>query len=67
MKEFQLEGAENKLVVCRAQKKSERQAELKRKYEMQKVGGKLTMQIWDFSNLYSHETRTAFIIRARSY
>lgn len=45
MKEFQLEGAENKLVVCRAQKKSERQAELKRKYEMQKVGGKLTIQI----------------------
>ena len=37
MHETQLDGSERKLFVCRAQKKSERQADLKRKYEMQKV------------------------------
>lgn len=49
MKDFQLEGTENKLVVCRAQKKSERQAELKRKYELQKVE---RMQRYQGVNLY---------------
>ena len=38
LNEKTLEGSEKKLYVGRAQKKSERQAELKRKYELQKVG-----------------------------
>jgi len=49
MHDFQVEGSESKLVVCRAQKKSERQAELKRKYEMQKVE---RMQRYQGVNLY---------------
>jgi polyadenylate-binding protein len=37
MHEYPLPDSERKLHVCRAQKKSERSAELKRKYEQQKV------------------------------
>lgn len=44
-----LEGTELKLFVCRAQKKSERQAELKRKYDLQKVE---RMQRYSGVNLY---------------
>ncbi|GMT31439.1 hypothetical protein PFISCL1PPCAC_22736 [Pristionchus fissidentatus] len=49
MHEKQLDGSEKKLFVCRAQKKSERQAELKRKYEMQKAE---RMQRYQGVNLY---------------
>jgi polyadenylate-binding protein len=49
MHESKAEGTDNKLFVCRAQKKSERQAELKRKYEMQKVE---RMQRYQGVNLY---------------
>lgn len=49
MHESAVEGSENKLHVCRAQKKSERHAELKRKYEMQKVE---RMQRYQGVNLY---------------
>lgn len=38
MHEKQLENSDKKLFVGRAQKKSERAAELKRKYEQHKVG-----------------------------
>ena len=37
MNDAEVDGVENKLTVCRAQKKSERAAELKYKYEQQKV------------------------------
>lgn len=37
MNDFEIPGTEMKLTVCRAQKKNERQAELKRKYEAQKA------------------------------
>ncbi|KAK6047229.1 hypothetical protein COOONC_15268 [Cooperia oncophora] len=36
MNDYQIEGTDHKLVVCRAQKKSERDAELKRKHDLQK-------------------------------
>lgn len=49
MHERAIEGTENKLTVCRAQKKSERQAELKRKYEVQKAE---RMQRYQGVNLY---------------
>lgn len=49
MHEQSIDGSENKLFVCRAQKKSERQAELKRKYEMQKAE---RMQRYQGVNLY---------------
>jgi polyadenylate-binding protein len=42
-------GAEHKLIVCRAQKKGERQAELKRRYEQQKAE---RMQRYQGVNLY---------------
>jgi len=42
-------GSEHKLTVCRAQKKSERQAELKRRYEAQKAE---RMQRYQGVNLY---------------
>lgn len=44
-----IDGTENKLTVCRAQKKGERQAELKRKYEAQKAE---RMQRYQGVNLY---------------
>ncbi|MCP9263243.1 Polyadenylate-binding protein [Dirofilaria immitis] len=37
MHEYEVPGTERKLYVCRAQKKNERSAELKRRYEQQKV------------------------------
>uniref|UniRef100_A0A158PCW2 PABP n=1 Tax=Angiostrongylus cantonensis TaxID=6313 RepID=A0A158PCW2_ANGCA len=37
MNDYHLEGTDLRLVVCRAQKKGERSAELKRKHDMQKV------------------------------
>ncbi|GMR30672.1 hypothetical protein PMAYCL1PPCAC_00867, partial [Pristionchus mayeri] len=49
MHEKQLDGSEKKLFVCRAQTKSERQAELKRKYEAQKAE---RMQRYQGLNLY---------------
>ena len=49
MHEQAFEGSENKLTVCRAQKKSERLAELKRKYEVQKAE---RMQRYQGVNLY---------------
>ncbi|GMT05256.1 hypothetical protein PENTCL1PPCAC_27430 [Pristionchus entomophagus] len=49
MHEKQLDGSEKKLFVGRAQKKSERQAELKRKYEQQKAE---RMQRYQGVNLY---------------
>ncbi|KAF8383012.1 hypothetical protein PRIPAC_72154 [Pristionchus pacificus] len=49
MHEKQVEGSEKKLFVCRAQKKSERQQELKRKYEQQKAE---RMQRYQGVNLY---------------
>lgn len=49
MHEFELPGAERKLYVCRAQKKNERSAELKRRYEQQKVE---RMQRYQGVNLY---------------
>jgi len=48
MHEFEV-APERKLVVCRAQKKSERLAELKRRYEMQKVE---RLQRYQGVNLY---------------
>mgnify|MGYP002062122163 CR=1 FL=1 len=49
LNEKTLEGSEKKLYVGRAQKKSERQAELKRKYELQKAE---RMQRYQGVNLY---------------
>eukprot|EP00080_Pristionchus_pacificus_P000787 PDM60807.1 pab-1 [Pristionchus pacificus] len=49
MHEKQLDGSEKKLFVCRAQKKSERQAELKRKFDNQKAE---RMQKYQGVNLY---------------
>jgi len=49
MNEHEISGTEYKLTVCRAQKKSERQAELKRKYEQQKVE---RLQRYQGVNLY---------------
>jgi len=49
MNDYEIPGTEHKLTVCRAQKKSERQAELKRKYEQQKVE---RMQRYQGVNLY---------------
>lgn len=49
MHEKQFEGSDKKLYVCRAQKKSERQAELKRKYDQQKAE---RMQRFQGTNLY---------------
>ncbi|KJH48982.1 polyadenylate binding protein [Dictyocaulus viviparus] len=49
MNDYQLEGTDLKLVVCRAQKKGERSAELKRKHDMQKVE---RMQRYQGVNLY---------------
>lgn len=37
MNNFALKGSDHVLTVCRAQKKSERQAELRRRYEMLKI------------------------------
>lgn len=41
---YQLEGTDNKLEVCRAQKKHERQLELKRRFELRKVSRLQTCQ-----------------------
>ncbi|VIP00116.1 polyadenylate-binding protein 4, putative [Brugia malayi] len=49
MHEYELPGTERKLYVCRAQKKNERSAELKRRYEQQKVE---RMQRYQGVNLY---------------
>ncbi|KIH60699.1 polyadenylate binding protein [Ancylostoma duodenale] len=49
MNDYVIEGTDHKLVVCRAQKKSERSAELKRKYDLQKVE---RMQRYQGVNLY---------------
>lgn len=49
MHEFELPETERKLYVCRAQKKNERSAELKRRYEQQKVE---RMQRYQGVNLY---------------
>lgn len=49
MHDTSLEGSEKKLHVCRAQKKSERLAELKRRYELQKAE---RMQRYQGVNLY---------------
>lgn len=49
MHEYELPGTERKLHVCRAQKKNERSAELKRRYEQQKVE---RMQRYQGVNLY---------------
>lgn len=49
MNDLELKNSDYKLTVCRAQKKSERQAELKRKYEQQKVE---RMQRYQGVNLY---------------
>uniref|UniRef100_A0A0M3IL39 Polyadenylate-binding protein n=2 Tax=Ascaris TaxID=6251 RepID=A0A0M3IL39_ASCLU len=49
MHEYQLPDSERKLYVCRAQKKNERSAELKRRYEQQKVE---RMQRYQGVNLY---------------
>ncbi|CAD6184821.1 unnamed protein product [Caenorhabditis auriculariae] len=49
MHEQILDGTDTKLFVCRAQKKSERQAELKRRHEMQKAE---RMQKYQGINLY---------------
>ncbi|KAE9419864.1 hypothetical protein Angca_005920, partial [Angiostrongylus cantonensis] len=49
MNDYVIEGTEYKLVVCRAQKKSERNAELKRKHDLQKVE---RMQRYQGVNLY---------------
>lgn len=49
LNDYEIPGTEHKLTVCRAQKKSERQAELKRKYEQQKVE---RMQRYQGVNLY---------------
>jgi polyadenylate-binding protein len=49
LNEFQVEGSEKKLFVCRAQKKGERSAELKRRFEMAKAE---RMQRYQGVNLY---------------
>ncbi|KAI1716584.1 RNA recognition motif domain-containing protein [Ditylenchus destructor] len=49
MNDYQLPDTDYKLTVCRAQKKSERQAELKRKYDQQKAE---RMQRYQGVNLY---------------
>lgn len=49
MNDFELPGTDRKLVVCRAQKKTERAAELKRRYEQQKTE---RMQRYQGVNLY---------------
>lgn len=49
MHEFELPDTDRKLYVCRAQKKNERSAELKRRYEQQKVE---RMQRYQGVNLY---------------
>lgn len=49
MHEYELPDSERKLYVCRAQKKNERSAELKRRYEQQKVE---RMQRYQGVNLY---------------
>lgn len=49
MNEHELSGTDRKLVVCRAQKKTERAAELKRRYEQQKTE---RMQRYQGVNLY---------------
>lgn len=49
MNEYELPGSKNKLTVCRAQKKSERQAELKRRFEAQKAE---RLQRYQGVNLY---------------
>lgn len=49
LNEYEVPGTDCKLTVCRAQKKSERQAELKRKYEQHKVE---RMQRYQGVNLY---------------
>lgn len=49
MHESQIDGSETRLFVCRAQKKNERQAELRRKYEQQKAE---RMQRYQGVNLY---------------
>lgn len=49
MNDLELQNSDYKLTVCRAQKKSERQAELKRKYDRQKVE---RMQRYQGVNLY---------------
>uniref|UniRef100_A0A915CUI7 Polyadenylate-binding protein n=1 Tax=Ditylenchus dipsaci TaxID=166011 RepID=A0A915CUI7_9BILA len=49
MNDYEVPNSEHKLTVCRAQKKSERQAELKRKYEQQKQE---RMQRYQGVNLY---------------
>lgn len=46
---YEIPGSDRKITVCRAQKKSERQAELKRKYEAQKAE---RMQKYQGVNLY---------------
>jgi len=46
---YEIPGGERKITVCRAQKKSERQQELKRKYEAQKAE---RMQKYQGVNLY---------------
>ena len=49
MNDFELPGTDRKLVVCRAQKKTERTAELRRRYEQQKTE---RMQRYQGVNLY---------------
>jgi len=49
LNEHELPGSKNKLTVCRAQKKSERQAELKRRFEAQKAE---RLQRYQGVNLY---------------
>lgn len=49
MNDYELPGTDRKLVVCRAQKKTERTAELKRRYEQQKTE---RMQRYQGVNLY---------------
>lgn len=49
MNGYEIPGSDRKITVCRAQKKSERQAELKRKYEAQKAE---RMQKYQGVNLY---------------
>ncbi|CAJ0935385.1 unnamed protein product, partial [Mesorhabditis belari] len=49
LNEFALEGSDKKLFVCRAQKKGERSAELKRRFEMAKAE---RMQRYQGVNLY---------------
>jgi polyadenylate-binding protein len=49
MNGYEIPGSDRRMTVCRAQKKSERQAELKRKYEAQKAE---RMQKYQGVNLY---------------